>query len=113
MAKHFSLSLLLSYIDQATGRSMQDEKTCSYRGLNGRKCFVGVYIPDRQYNEGLEGSLPNLETMLTWIKPNRDFLDDLQEIHDESCPLDWSERKDELKARVIACFKNHKKRIDT
>jgi hypothetical protein len=111
VAKHFSLKLLLDYIDKSTGKSFKDT-TCQYRGPKGKKCFVGVYIPDRQYRDEMEGGLSHLKDYLSWISPNRDFLDDLQEIHDNSCSLDWSDRKSEFKQRVIDCFRQHKKRID-
>ena len=32
-----------------------DGTQCAYRGANGNKCIVGVFIPDELYDESLEG----------------------------------------------------------
>ena len=32
-----------------------DDTQCAYRGANGNKCIVGVFIPDELYDESLEG----------------------------------------------------------
>jgi hypothetical protein len=33
----------------------RDHTTCSYRGANGSKCFIGALIADEHYSNGLEG----------------------------------------------------------
>ena len=38
----------------AKGQSINSEGDCAYRGKHGRKCAIGVLIPDEQYHEEME-----------------------------------------------------------
>lgn len=38
------------------GCSTDSDGNCMYRGKGGRKCSVGVYMPDEQYTSDIEGA---------------------------------------------------------
>lgn len=77
---------------------------CMYRGSNGRKCAVGILIPDEDFDPNFEGLKPwidmtHIETpipenrliLINYLKSkNYDlkFLRDLQLIHDECSDID-------------------------
>ena len=50
--KHFAG---MSEPSMAGGSDDYDDTQCAYRGANGNKCVVGVFIPDALYKESLEG----------------------------------------------------------
>jgi len=50
--KHFAG---MSEPSMGDGSDDCDGTQCAYRGANGNKCVVGVFIPDALYKESLEG----------------------------------------------------------
>ncbi len=105
---------------------------CSYRGNNGLKCALGIFIPDEIYNNNMEGDISSLKDFLLKIKKrkyrgysktkrilfdklldlletNYDILQDLQYTHD-NCTLDDEEKYfllDSLKKDLIYVAKIH------
>ena len=67
---------------------------CKYRGYDGRMCFVGFLIPDRLYYSGLDSPLAAFNHVLIVLKMQhqREFLANLQKIHDHVPPYKWEER---------------------
>lgn len=68
---------------------------CLYRGPEGRKCAVGVLIPNRLYSKDLEG-ITSLDAALRSVLlrvgirgPQVNFVHELQVIHDELEPAEW------------------------
>jgi hypothetical protein len=70
-------------------RSMDEDGDCVYRGPDGARCAVGVFIPDAEYRDDFEGDdieallrrddcPPSLVAMLE----HRKLLDELQAAHD-------------------------------
>jgi hypothetical protein len=77
--------------------------SCAYRGDNGAKCAVGMFIPDELYKSEMEGlldRLSELEPRLKNVMPlDVDGLLSLQGSHDNSEPentladmIEWIER---------------------
>lgn len=66
-------------------RSMlSDGETCAYRGCNG-KCAAGWIIPDELYKEEYEGNIIyNVIELSNFLGNKVNFINRLQEIHDES-----------------------------
>lgn len=70
----------------------QDENTCAYRGIDGKKCAIGHLLSDEQIQkysirEGLTpGKFPSalVHELLPGIQSGQavEFLDDLQNMHD-------------------------------
>lgn len=66
------------------------ERKCQYRGDNGTKCAVGMFIPDELYNPQMDDGLNVSTLMLNFpgiesIMPlNLRGLIDIQNIHDKS-----------------------------
>lgn len=69
---------------------------CRYRGPNGLKCAIGCLIPDERYSRDIEGLtadsilISNLVGATT--DSDRQFLRDLQLVHDSNIPRDWNIR---------------------
>ena len=98
-------------------RNLQDDPlqgnsdSCAYRGLNGKRCFIGFIIPDELYSPAYEkhsvcelfemsGELSDLLTpsdMSTYDAVN--FLSQLQGIHDSTSPEIWEENLEKLAAQ--------------
>lgn len=96
------------------------ELQCLYRsertpvkGDTNIACFIGEFIPDNKYNPALEGLgvLNLISTSLgEYIVPEelktfptitiKNFLEDLQRIHDESDPNKWKQELDNWFARI-------------
>lgn len=72
-------------------RSLSDG-ACTYRGINGKKCAIGVLIPTDQYHSSMEHNdvyrlnqaFPDLK-----IDEHLTFLATLQRIHDNKKPYQW------------------------
>ncbi len=80
-------------------------ESCKYRGPNGKKCAVGMFIPDELYHPNIEGScirstkLININLLKSNFPLHIDAMEDLQEIHDVSDPdctltdlIDWVDK---------------------
>ena len=76
---------------------------CAYRGNNGASCAIGCLIPDAAYHPDMEGKNINDDKVWGAIYPvigssigrNRgckklNLLSDLQVIHDEELPEEWT-----------------------
>lgn len=73
------------------GKSLAHEtaRTCLYRGPEGKKCAVGLFIPDDLYNSAFENrsyfALTNKNPELLKFMPlNAESMDALQFVHDTS-----------------------------
>ena len=72
------------------GKSVgEDGRTCLYRGKQGTKCAVGLFIPDELYSLKMEhrsvNSLLNeFDLLKTYMPLYNDSMDNLQFIHDNS-----------------------------
>lgn len=86
----------------------QIDAFCMYRDLEGRKCAIGVLIPDDVYVGGMEDldilSLSKRYPELCVRLKNIDilFLRDLQGVHDVELVEDWPELFDALMPRAVA-----------
>jgi len=70
--------------------------TCSYRGVEGRKCAAGFLIPDEIYKPEFEGknvlALQSVFEGLGFTKRQVEFLHQLQFLHDTClCPVDMKD----------------------
>jgi hypothetical protein len=70
------------------GKSYENEETCLYRSDDGRKCALGLFIPDKRYSSKMEHQCAR--TVITDYKLERfmpletDAMRQLQMVHDES-----------------------------
>lgn len=73
---------------------------CMYRDGNGNSCFVGAFIPDKEYSEQMEGKdvegLLQLYSCIKYLKidgmnkyQSKIFWQKMQDIHDDSDITDW------------------------
>ena len=78
--------------------SLNEDKSCAYRGLKGRMCAVGCLITDDAYSFEIEGYpvdnigvVEALEKSGILVESVSDewFLRDLQIIHDIKLPVKW------------------------
>ena len=77
---------------------------CAYRGEHGRKCAIGVLIPDEVYSPEMEGRTvgllsivyPNIELKYLEIEGTIRFANKLQQIHDFYSPCVWENKLHEL-----------------
>ena len=79
----------------------EDSYACLYRGPNGRKCAVGVLIPDSDYDPALEGLLANdlkLTPILNKLGIDPELAADLQDVHDSHDPEEWRRKLLDLAA---------------
>jgi hypothetical protein len=74
---------------------------CFYRTVDGRKCALGIFIPDEYYEFNLEGNGANshrMEPVLIklGLHEHRDLLGILQNVHDSSTSSDFDLFKKDL-----------------
>ena len=69
--------------------SLDSNKTCQYRGPNGARCAIGIFIDDNDYDEAFEGMsvgdiLGNRSNskLTTFISEHLSLLEELQSEHD-------------------------------
>lgn len=66
---------------------------CTYRGDDGTKCAIGIFIPDGQYSPYIEGKRVNAAELYSrlpsFILEDLDFARMLQHLHD--CHENWSD----------------------
>lgn len=93
-------------------RSMIGPTLCAYRGPDGKKCAVGIFIPDEKYDPGMEQR--NLSSLIVqfpdaiegvefingsrFLNEKGQILTDLQETHDDVDPEHWKESLAKLAA---------------
>jgi len=91
-----------------------EDGTCAYRGKDGKKCAVGVIIPDDVYDVEMEGKpvYDLLEKGVDWDwLPKRDGvtvspkdLHWVQAAHDEQVNGEWSHEKFETDLKKVWIF---------
>jgi hypothetical protein len=72
---------------------------CLYRGPNGLKCAIGILIPDSKYHPSLEGRVcrtPEVMAAAELEKENLELARNLQHVHDNFEPEEWSDRLNEV-----------------
>jgi hypothetical protein len=75
-----------------------NQGACRYRGHGGLRCAIGALIDDAHYSKELEGHAASAEPVTDALRlsgvtrVSRNFLDELQEVHDGSEPLTWRSR---------------------
>jgi hypothetical protein len=83
--------------EKEPGRDNHRE-VCLYRSPGGLKCAVGCLIPDSMYYPGMESQSvvrllqkdPALAAYLeVWCYKDKQFLEELQQIHDNDPPETW------------------------
>lgn len=68
---------------------------CAYRGADGRKCAIGVLIPDDRYSAAIETLAASDSAIMALIgltptdTDQAELLDALQHIHDDILPSLW------------------------
>lgn len=67
------------------------DRVCRYRTEDGKKCAIGVLVPEHMYSKAMEGLMAsslwfrgNLPYLSSEITP--EFLDHLQQMHDQYWP---------------------------
>ena len=86
----------------AQNRKSMNNGSCAYRGANGLKCALGIFIPDDDYSDIFE----SFAVTKTIVKDSMEFdslehkdilfMGDLQEIHDEIEVQDWKDYLDDF-----------------
>lgn len=76
-------------------RSMNHHGKCAYRGYDGRKCAVGIFVSD-EWAEAHEGLSINSTNAPDDLRPHLPLLSWLQAIHDNHSPEEWPELLDAL-----------------
>jgi hypothetical protein len=76
-------------IAEFRGRSVNTSKSCQYRGPNGKKCAIGMFIPDSIYKDDMDGILGRYSNVATAYPKINDFMPlnpmackYLQDVHD-------------------------------
>lgn len=65
---------------------------CRYRGMYGRKCGAGIFIPDEKYSEEMEGlTWESVNTTFQLNVPHPELIDDVQILHDTRSPREWAQ----------------------
>lgn len=63
-----------------------NSSSCRYRLPGGRKCALGIFIPDERYDEKMDSGLWMVNDLITHLGPGykryEDFICDLQRNHD-------------------------------
>lgn len=91
-----------SFVERGTYQDGTPRSSCLYRGPNGTKCAIGVFIPDTAYSADLEGSRVCVEKVWQAAGLTRYQLElaaSLQTIHDEVPVNRWETRLNKLAVR--------------
>lgn len=77
----------------------EEDDSCAYRGLDGKKCAIGCLIPDSKYEPSMEGFHATNPRILWYLSEEDEpesisgtdvcFLGELQGIHDNLKPCEW------------------------
>lgn len=81
--------------------------SCAYRGNNGDRCAVGMWIADGVYHPEMEGRsvgslLASFGNLPHWMRTHADLLRELQKAHDALSGEPYWERSFEVAMRDIA-----------
>ncbi len=69
-------------------RSTGDNGVCRYRGVRGEKCAFGIFIPEDQNEESMEGLACDNTLKFNWSSDaSRHLFFDIQDAHDSSNTL--------------------------
>lgn len=112
MTKQELFTKVSSHLRQQRSRSVMTRPgrgsgvivACAYRGEDGKKCALGILIPDDKYNPDIEGARGSdvIKNYTEIKKPSKGLLrlaDALQAIHDTIEPTSWG---DALRALAIS-----------
>lgn len=91
-------------------KSMNTEHRCLYRGQDGARCAVGIFIPDDAYKPEMEGltaaqmSSTFPDALPAALRQDIMFLSELQRAHDSSiCRTGWPFINDvSIRLRTVA-----------
>ncbi len=75
-----------------TNADARNVRECRYRMPCGKKCFVGILIPEDMYDPEFEGDSPEgglLSTLLEELGHNVQLCLDLQQVHDNCDVAKW------------------------
>jgi hypothetical protein len=91
----FTKAKILSVLNTFTAKSVNSDGECVYRGPNGARCAVGLFIPDSEYNAGMDvadsmsSDGTDIETVLehypsvaAFLPLELEALQKLQSVHD-------------------------------
>ncbi len=82
------------FVVEGNPRSVDADGVCRYRGRDGSRCAAGIFIPDAQYSEDLEGiSVTCLFLRVpafAALAGHQGLLRELQRTHD--APYSWATR---------------------
>lgn len=84
------LDLINKIETEFKGKSVAENgKSCLYRGLDGKKCAVGLFIPDELYNPAFENCsyfaiTRKTQHLLKFMPMDGESMDAFQFIHDSS-----------------------------
>lgn len=102
MTRQEAFDIMVKHLRQQGCRAISNG-VCRYRGDNGTKCAVGALISDEQYermtrNTGNEWALRPTAELIGMSGDDRDFLREVQKIHDGVDLKDWDEQLREVAA---------------
>lgn len=81
------------FIEEDAPWSVSEKWDCQYRGGDGKKCAVGLLLPDSLYHPDMEGKgiervfLHFPEVKAFFGEHNMHFLDACQRAHDRTAPI--------------------------
>lgn len=93
LRKQNSKSLLT---DEQCKALFQQQGSCAYRSLDGKKCAVGAAIMDEEYSPMMEGKcshyvIETISSLTNRLGEHRSLLRYLQKIHDDQPVERWEE----------------------
>lgn len=102
-------SMIKHIKDNFTGRSVTSDGSCHYRGPKGRKCAVGMFIPDDRYDDNMDDGDADKAAIVVIPKYGlgdcmplpTDAMGVLQRVHDET-----DTNNDVLKRMIAWVFDN-------
>lgn len=95
-----------SEIDDPRSELVGEATPCAYRGEHGRKCAIGILMPDENYSYRLEGQAVNTPTVILALPEKYQkwqlfaLYTELQRIHDKIMVYHWPEALTILENRI-------------
>lgn len=83
---------------------------CSYRGDDGMKCAIGIFIPDSKYDYGMEGNTVDCACVFdvlpkTVSRTGERFLSDIQSyLHDDIADYCFKESLEQSAIQLAAVY---------
>jgi hypothetical protein len=96
------------FITKKNPPSIRDDGRCVYRGPDGSKCAIGIFIPDEKYFPEMDVNSGHIPLLLDDIILNVSILYEFRRAHDSSAHRPQPSFHEKMKLQLIAIAVKHR-----